>query len=696
VAGLVVGVAYTYTARTLFNPWMFSHRVAESLAQPTVARVVADQVADQILERNRDLTPYRPVVRGAVEYIISSPPFRAVVQRAAKEAHARLISEAGHDFTLTLADLGVVLRNGLAMYPQIAEKIPDRAEAVIDVVTNSPIAEKLLALLRIGHRLRVRAMACLVIGLVMGALGILLAHRKDRYLLRFGIGLAITSFFLAGIARFGGAGLAEFARTPVGADLIRGLWPAFVGPLAIRMLVLGAIGLVLVSAVTSLLEKINLAAIGRGVWVRVAAQQPRAGWGMVRGLLLLAFGILVSFQPIQTIIVLVVVVGAVIFFLGVQELFTTAVRFAPRRGGAAVVSEDGRRLPVPAVVVVCALVLVFVGASGFWLARHSDAVAEETPVDACNGSAKLCDRRLNEVAFATTHNSMAAADISKWMFPNQERGIRGQLEDGIRGFLIDIHYGVHAEDVIKTMIENEEVSRKKYEATLGKEGVEAAMRIRDRLIGKEEGEPDVYLCHGFCELGAMPFVQALEEMKDFLVENPNEVVIIVIQDEGVKPVDVAVCFAKSGLDKFVYRGSVEPPWPTLREMIESDERVLVFAENNAEGVPWYHPVFDVFQETPYGFKTPEEFSNKPNRGGKTGSMLLMNHWIETTPAPLPSNAEIVNAYDFLLQRARACRKERGMIPNLVAVDFYRTGDLIRVVRKLNGVPEPVGVTAASR
>jgi len=71
----------------------------------------------------------------------------------------------------------------------------------------------------------------------------------------------------------------------------------------------------------------------------------------------------------------------------------------------------------------------------------------------------------------------------------------------------------------------------------------------------------------------------------------------------------------------------------------------------------------------------------------------MNHWIESTPTPRPSNAEIVNAYDFLLKRAKACRKERGMIPNLVAVDFYRSGDLLRVVDALNGVEQPQSAAA---
>jgi len=228
----------------------------------------------------------------------------------------------------------------------------------------------------------------------------------------------------------------------------------------------------------------------------------------------------------------------------------------------------------------------------------------------------------------------------------------------------------------------------KYQEILGKEAVDAAMRIRDRMVGKETGPRDVYLGHGFCELGATRFVDSLEKIKEFLIMNPGEVIVIVIQDEGVTPQDVAACFERSGLDRLVYRGAVTAPWPTLREMVESDQRVVVMAENHSEGVPWYHPAFEVCQETPYGFKKPEDFSNKPNRGGTSGPLLLMNHWIETTPTPLPSNAAIVNAYDFLLKRARSCRKDRGMIPNLVAVDFYKTGDLVRVVDALNGVEQP--------
>ena len=92
-----------------------------------------------------------------------------------------------------------------------------------------------------------------------------------------------------------------------------------------------------------------------------------------------------------------------------------------------------------------------------------------------------------------------------------------------------------------------------------------------------------------------------------------------------------------------------------------------------------------------GFHTVEEFSCRANRRGDGGTLFLMNNWVETTPTPKPSNAAVVNAYPFLLARARECEKERHHIPNIVAVDFYRTGDVVRVVDALNGVagrPEP--------
>jgi hypothetical protein len=455
------------------------------------------------------------------------------------------------------------------------------------------------------------------------------------------------------------------------------------------MMVLCGMGLVVVAGVTSTHKRLDFAAAGRPVWRAIAGRPRHRGLAFLRAVGVAAIGGLAAFNPTIAVQIILVIAGVVVFYFGLQETFASAVGAIPRLEQVVVAAAEGKRRSAwPAVALITALVLGIVGAGAFWLTRDEAPAAAPLGVDACNGHPELCARRFNEVAIATSHNSMSGGDVPGWMFPNQEKGIPAQLEDGVRGFLVDIHYGIPVGDRVKTLLDNEEAARAKYEEAMGKEAVDAAMRIRDRMVGEPTGERDVYLAHGFCELGATPFVDVLKKMYEFLVLNPGEVVVIVVQDEGVAPADVAACFERSGLERLLYRGAATPPWPTLREMVTGDQRVVVFAENNVEGVPWYHLAFEVCQETPYGFKDPTQFSNQPNRGGTSGSLLLMNHWIETTPTPLPSNAEIVNAYDFLLKRARACRRERRMIPNLVAVDFYRTGDLVRVVDALNGVEKP--------
>ena len=122
-------------------------------------------------------------------------------------------------------------------------------------------------------------------------------------------------------------------------------------------------------------------------------------------------------------------------------------------------------------------------------------------------------------------------------------------------------------------------------------------------------------------------------------------------------------------------------------MVASGQRVVAFLESGKAGVDWLHPAFEAIQETPYRFLQPAQFSCAPNRGGTGGSLFQINHWIETAPTPRPSNAAVVNAYDFLLGRAQRCEEERGHLPNIIAVDFYRTGELFKVVKHLNGLDD---------
>jgi hypothetical protein len=93
------------------------------------------------------------------------------------------------------------------------------------------------------------------------------------------------------------------------------------------------------------------------------------------------------------------------------------------------------------------------------------------------------------------------------------------------------------------------------------------------------------------------------------------------------------------------------------------------------------------RDTPYRARTPEELSCAPNRGPRDAPLFVLNHWIERQ-APDRATAAIVNAKDFIVERARRCAQVRGQLPNFVAVSFYGIGDVLGAVDELNGVETP--------
>jgi hypothetical protein len=123
----------------------------------------------------------------------------------------------------------------------------------------------------------------------------------------------------------------------------------------------------------------------------------------------------------------------------------------------------------------------------------------------------------------------------------------------------------------------------------------------------------------------------------------------------------------------------------------------VLAENQAGAAPWYQLAYErLTEETPYTFTSTSQLtapadlpaSCRANRGPARAPLFLVNHWISTDPIPKPSDATVVNAYAPLLRRARECQAIRHHLPNLLAVNFYKRGDVFRVVDTLNGIPGP--------
>ncbi len=288
------------------------------------------------------------------------------------------------------------------------------------------------------------------------------------------------------------------------------------------------------------------------------------------------------------------------------------------------------RAPTIATALMIAMIGAGVGCDG-----------GELPIPPeCNGSIELCGRRYDEIAYPTTHNAMSNAEDG-WSFPNQNLGIARQLEDGVRGLMLDVHVG-------------------------------------------DNGRP--YLCHAICAAGQTPLADGLRTIRDFLDQHRGEVVTVIFESYVEAPV-IAAGFETSGLATYVRGQAPGAPWPTLRELIDLDQRLLVFTDDDGDrAYDWYLDVWAHAWETPFAASTTADFTCDRNRGAAGNALFIFNHFLTRTLA-VPEEAAATNANPLLIDRALACSAASGRLPNFVTVDFYDQGDLLAAVLTLNRRPD---------
>ncbi|MCC6645269.1 MAG: hypothetical protein IT374_06845 [Polyangiaceae bacterium] len=263
--------------------------------------------------------------------------------------------------------------------------------------------------------------------------------------------------------------------------------------------------------------------------------------------------------------------------------------------------------------------------------------APAPPPLSCNGHEHLCDRRLDEVVFPATHNSMSNEDDG-WIAPNQTHGLARQLDDGVRAFLIDTH--------------------------------------------TYEDAPQ--LCHAVCQFGAIKLSDALAIYRTFLDRHPSEVLALLIEDD-ISSANTERAFVDAGLVPYLIVHQPGEPWPTLRELISRGTRLLVTAERGGPPPAWYHHLWDLAWDTPYTYDSLakiEATGADPNRGSPSNQLFLINHWIGD-PLPSRANGALANTREALTRHVEACRARHGRLPTFLAVDFYDEGALLQVVDELN-------------
>jgi hypothetical protein len=677
----LLALVLSYLGRAVLRPEPFADRAVATLRDEAVQADVADHLTDAFVNGSGgDLVAVRPVIRSLTGSVISTKGFQALFRRGVLDAHRAATHQHGGAIFVSVRDAAVLIDGSLARFAPVAAQTL-AVERVATLLTVRPGAF-VLTLVRIAERVYQAAWVAAILAALLAVAALWRSPDRRATVRWLGVGLALGGLVIVAVVVIGGVVVRHAAPAGRGA-VAAAVWRAFLDGLRGQALVAATAGAV----IAAIASRPRLAQAA--TWRRLLTGDDvpiRVGLGRSVGLV--AAGVAILLEPAAALTLGAIAAGIYVIYRGVQASTVWI-------GRAAAAGRIGRprtsRRGVPGLGRAAIVIAVLAGAVVLIAAGEGSEAPAAAP-QTCNGFTELCSRPLNDVSFAATHNSMASVTIPTWNFGQQDGTIADQLRDGVRGLLIDTYYGESTGGRVRTDLASLP-KRATAVQEIGEPAVKAAERLRARIGPAGSGKRGIYLCHGFCELGAVPLDSALADIRAALVANPDAVVMIINQDEGVTPTDIERAFERAGLLDFVYRGPLGP-FPTLRQMIDSGQRLVVMAENDAGTVPWYHLAYaSGLQETPFRFRNaaaltdPSALANscRANRGPASAPLFLLNHWVDTSPAPRPSLAEIVNARPALLDRARTCEQIRHRIPNLVAVDFYRRGDLLGVVNALNGV-----------
>jgi hypothetical protein len=691
-AAVVVGGTCLYVRQELLSSHAFADRTVAALGKEPVRRVVSREIVVQVIDKSSpDLIAARPLITSVVDTIVATHQFRGLIRLAADQGH-RLLFDRGGNVAFSLADAGTVVISAVrTLAPNVARKIPPDVDARLLDLRRQSFAVRTL---RAADKIRTLGLVLPLLALALLAGAVAVAPRRRQAITRCAVALAV-----AGVAVFVDLALLRhsvlanlFGSEELSNADVRAaagsLWDAYLGDLSASALALAAIGTIVAAASANVLRPYAAVARLRRLRARAWPPRTRRARGLIGGAAI-ALGLLLIAEPTLILDIVVVFAGALLAYFGTGELLS-AVGVAPEHERLSLASS---RAGLAAITVSLGILIggvaIALGVGGPSASRPP-ALAQLT----CNGYAQLCSRRIDQVVFAGTHNSMSAADSPGWLIANQARTIARQLDDGIRAFKISTHYAVgNAPGRIRTDIAAEGQRVNRVSEKLSHEARAALQRLSGSVgFGPPKGKPSVWLCHTLCELGATSMASFLATISRFLKDNPGQVLIL-FDEDYVSERSLEQEFKRSGLFSHLAVLREGQQMPTLGELVRSQRNVLVFTQEPVSGrYPWDMYGFGFIQDTPLGAVKPSQFSCKLYRGLPSSPLLMMNNWADVFPPRRSPNLPLTKR-SFILHRARQCQSERHHIPNVILTDFYDSGDVVRAARILNGLgnqrPAPI-------
>ncbi|WFD41823.1 hypothetical protein MPSI1_000459 [Malassezia psittaci] len=231
-----------------------------------------------------------------------------------------------------------------------------------------------------------------------------------------------------------------------------------------------------------------------------------------------------------------------------------------------------------------------------------------------------------------------------------------------------------------------------------------ALQIQGHNSSSSASASGISLCHTSCSiLNGGTLENYLGAVTDWVKQNPNDVISIFIANNDNLPVSQwDKGFDSAGLKSYTYSlgtdSLAKKNWPTLQDMINKNERVVVYMDykSDTSQVKYILPEFKNVWENAYDqTKLPFNCTADRINGTPDEMMYLNNHFLDETQsvlgqsysAPNVDQLNSTNSVNTILTNSNRCARQTGYYPSFLLVDFFDKGNgtVFQAAADMNGV-----------
>ena len=262
-------------------------------------------------------------------------------------------------------------------------------------------------------------------------------------------------------------------------------------------------------------------------------------------------------------------------------------------------------------------------------------------------------------SYVVCHNSFANYQDSYKINPQQTYNLKTLFQNGVRGFMIDLHY------------HNNEIS------------------ICHEVTPQKTLPGSCYTTQWVFMATVMKLESFLIFLQDLVIKNPEEIIILFLESY-VPMKEVEALFTKTNLTQFILKTNPNTPGLTLGDILNKKTPLIVFSDYaNPENRHLIDGFFHTknYRESKYDLS---EYQGCEDRGeasrtkyhekeynGQQINLFLLNHFYKTSlnfKALGTSTYHNINDYHSIQERGIKCQKEFSLFPNFIAVDYVEEGN----------------------